>query len=94
MEEKIDELLELTRKNNAILHKMRRAQMWSDIFRLIYWSVIIGTTVGLWYYFQPMINNYITTYQSLLGQVDSLTGSAGEGIGAITNLLNNPLIRK
>jgi hypothetical protein len=94
MDEKIDELLELTRENNKILRKMHRAQLWSGIFRFLYWATIIGTSIGLWYYFQPTIDNYIRTYQTLLNRVDSLTGSAGEGIGTISDLLNNPLIKR
>jgi hypothetical protein len=93
MEEKIDELLELTKENNKMLHKMHRAQVWSGVFRFLYWAAIIGTSVGLWYYFQPTIDRYMSTYQNLLGKVDTLTGSAGEGLGTITDLLNNPLLK-
>jgi len=94
MDEKIDELLELTKENNTMLHKLYRAQVWSGIFRFMYWAVIIGTTVGLWYYFQPMIDQYVSTYQNLLGRVDSISGSAGEGIGTIKDLMNNPLLQQ
>ena len=92
MDEKLDELLELTRESNKILHKMHRAQVWSGIFRFIYWAAIIGTTIGAWYYFQPTIDRYVSTYQTLMGRVDSLTGSAEEGVGTIKGLLNNPLL--
>ncbi len=94
MDQKLDELLKLTRENNELLHKMHRAQVWSGIFKFIYWATIIGTTVGLWYFFQPTIDRYMETYQSLLGRMDSLTGSASEGVGTITDLLNNPLLQR
>jgi hypothetical protein len=87
MDEKLDELLDLTRENNKILRKMHRAQLWSGIFRFIYWAAIIGTSIGLWYYFQPTIDEYMSTYQKLMGRVDAITNSAGEGVGAIGDLL-------
>jgi hypothetical protein len=90
MDEKLDELLELTRENNKILHKMHRGQVWASVFRFIYWAAIIGTTIGAWYYFQPTIDRYMSTYQDLMGRVDSITGSAEQGVGTIKGFFNSP----
>jgi hypothetical protein len=94
MEEKIDELLKLTKENNKILHKMHSVQVWAGIFRFIYWAALIGTSVGLWYYFQPTIDKYMSLYNTLMGNITSLTESAGAGAQTLSELLNNPIIKK
>ena len=64
----IDELKELVRQavalgeeNNSLLRKMRRAEKWSSFFRFIYWIIIIGLSVGAFYFIQP----YATALESL-----------------------------
>ena len=73
----IDELKELVRQavalgeeNNNLLRKMRRAEKWSSFFRFIYWIIIIGLSVGAFYFIQP----YAAALESLW-QRSGLSGS-------------------
>lgn len=54
-------LLERTAKmveeNNTILRRMRRANRFGIAFRIFYWVVIIGASVGALYFLQPYIDS-------------------------------------
>ena len=93
MDEKLDELLELTRENHKILKKMHRAQVWSSVFQFMYWAVIIGGTIGLWYYFQPTIDSYMSTYQMLMGKIEDLGGKS-QDFENLKGLLNAPILSR
>ena len=74
---KIDELLEITKENNKILHGMRRTQRFSSFFTLVYWAVILGSIFGTYYYFQPTIQKYVKTIQTSMGIIQSFEKAAG-----------------
>lgn len=61
------ETRELAEANNDILRKMQRSQRASLAFRVMYWLVIIGLSVGAFWFIQPYID-------SLKGSVSDLTG--------------------
>jgi len=89
-ERKIDELLELTRENNKILHGMRRTQRWSSFFSLVYWAVILGSIFGTYYYFQPTIQKYMKTIQTSMGIIqkfESGVGSIPTDMQTVKNLI-------
>lgn len=64
-------LLERTHKlceeNNTILRSIRRTTRWGAAFKVAYWLVIIGLSVGAFYFIQP----YVEFMKSAFG------GSAG-----------------
>ena len=74
---KLDELLEITHENNKILRSMRRAQRWSSLFRFVYWAVILGSILGVYYYFQPTIQKYMKTFQTSIGIIQNFEKAAG-----------------
>ncbi|MBP9772054.1 MAG: hypothetical protein KBD16_04010 [Candidatus Pacebacteria bacterium] len=59
------EALTLSRENNQILKKMYRATLWNRAIKIFYWVVIIGITIGSFYFLQP----YIDTLQGVYGGV-------------------------
>jgi hypothetical protein len=65
MEDKLNELLILTKENNKILRGMRRSQKWSSFFNFIYYALIIGSIFGSYYYLQPYVNSFMETYREL-----------------------------
>ena len=73
------ELLELTRENNKILRKMRRAQKIASYVRAFYWLVIIGVTVGSFYFLQPYVS-----------QLQKFMQDSGMSINQLKNLSNMP----
>ena len=49
--------LELTRENNKLLKKLHRSMLVGSIVRLLWWAVIIGVPVAIYYYIvQPYFN--------------------------------------
>lgn len=87
---KFDELLELTRENNKILHGIRRTQRWSSVFTVVYWAIILGSIFGTYYYFQPTIQKYVGLVQSSVGTLQQLqkgVSSIPTDAQALKNLL-------
>ncbi len=62
-EEKLDRVLRITEENNSILRSLRRTQYVSNVFRVLYWTVIIASLGGAYYFIKPLMS--------------SLTGSSG-----------------
>ena len=67
--ELLKKTLELARENNRMLHSIKRLMLWGRIFRIVYWVLIIGAAIGLYYYIDPYINDVISAYASLKGNV-------------------------
>ena len=80
MDQRERELLEntfnLAKENNEILRKMRRAQKIADFMRFMYWIIIIGVTIGAFYFMQPYIE-----------QMKGLIEKAGISINTFNNIL-------
>ena len=75
--------LELTRENNRLLKKIRRNGLVANIMRIVWWAVIIGVPVFLYYYvLQPYLVELSTTYQEFQSGVS----------GAQNALFDIPLI--
>ncbi len=79
------EILEKTEENNKMLHKMHRSLLWGRIFRIFYWTLIIGGSIGIYYYLSPYLQSLFNTYQSLLGGAEqaNTTIQARPDIGAL-----------
>ncbi|MDP3958005.1 MAG: hypothetical protein Q8Q36_00900 [bacterium] len=63
----IKENLALARETNELVHKMHSAQKWARFLRLLYWLVLIGISVGAFYYLSGPLQTLIDTYRGLLG---------------------------
>lgn len=50
------ENIRLAKENNKMLKALHRAMWWSRITSAIYWVLIIGSLFGLYYFFQPFID--------------------------------------
>ncbi len=88
--QKINELLDLTRENNKILRAMRRTQKWSSFFTFLYWMLILGSIFGTYYYFQPTIKKYMQTIQTsvdILQKFKEAAGTIPTDLQALKNLL-------
>ena len=55
---------ELAVENNKMLKSMLRNQRLATVARAIYWLVVIGAAVGLYYYIQPFTDPIVETYGS------------------------------
>lgn len=58
----LKENIDLTKENNILIKKMVRNQKWTNIYRVVYWGIIIFTTVGAYYFIQPFLGNMFNAY--------------------------------
>lgn len=63
--ELIKKTFRLAEENNKILRKMRSSMRWGRALRILYWIIIIGATVGAFYYIQPYIDQLMGVYSGL-----------------------------
>ena len=66
--------LELSRKNNEVLNKLYRATLWGRAIKFVYWLLLIGVTVGSFYFLQP----YFETLMGVYGGVTSTQNQVKE----------------
>jgi len=75
-------LLELTHKlaeeNNRILVSIRRSNRVSAIFRVLYWIIIIGISVGAYYFIQPYVNTAFDLFNVVKQDIQQVQGVANK----------------
>ena len=67
--------MELTAKTHELVQKMWNANRWGRIFRVFYWVLIIGVSVGAYYYFEPYLESLLGAYQGILSGVEKIQGT-------------------
>ena len=77
----------LVEENNKILRKMHRAALWGRLWHVLYWTVIIGASVGAYYFIQPYVEQVQGVYGGLKSDVQNVRGAASQ-IGDIGKLIN------
>lgn len=63
---------DLAKENNKILKSIRRSNRWSTIFRLFYWLIIIGVSIGAFYFIQPYIDPLINAYKGIQTDINNI----------------------
>ena len=58
----LEENIKLSKENNVILNKIIRNQKINNIYRVVYWSIIIFSSVGAYYFIQPYLNSIVSLY--------------------------------
>ncbi|MFT6361242.1 MAG: hypothetical protein ACJA2Z_000217 [Candidatus Paceibacteria bacterium] len=94
-QELIRENLEMTKQNQKKIKKIQSNIRMTMIAKWLYWILIIGLTVGAFYYSKPYINNAIDTYDALKENVDRSTqvisepGSLFENFNIVQKLIGS-----
>jgi len=69
MDEKDKQILRdiqiMTEENNRILKKMNRRAFYSSISSLLYWTVIIITAYGAYYFIEPYVAKMTNLYNTV-----------------------------
>lgn len=78
----VKENLKLARETHDLVEKMHSAQKWGRFFRILYWVILIGISVGAFYFLQGPLMQLIDTYQGLLGGIEK----AQQGVNSIPDL--------
>jgi len=79
-DEKIEEILKLTRDNNHILHGIRRSNRMAAIWKFLYWALFIGSTVWGYYAIQPLWETLQKNMGGIMSGINSVKNGAG-GVG-------------
>jgi hypothetical protein len=54
----LEKIYELAEENNEMLHKVRSVQKRQYLFQIIRWALIIGISIGAFYFLQPYVDNF------------------------------------
>ncbi|MEN9649659.1 MAG: hypothetical protein RL094_626 [Candidatus Parcubacteria bacterium] len=69
----LKKLAQMTEDNNAMLHSIQRRARMSFLFMILKWLVVLGLTIGAFYYIQPFLEKIAAIYQQVSGtKVDFL----------------------
>ena len=72
MKEQLAEVTKLARENNKIMRKIQRSMRAGLLFRVLYWVIVIGSMLGVYYYLQPFMDNIKDTYGELISIPDKI----------------------
>lgn len=78
------ETRDLALENAKALKSLRRSHIASSVFRVLYWVVIIGVSLGAYYFIQP----YVDALRSMLGDIGGI-GSVSPRSASIDGALEN-----
>lgn len=67
LNEKIDKLTTLIEENQHMVRNLYQRARMATVFIFIKWFIIIGITVGSFYYIQPFINTLVGIYGGVSG---------------------------
>ena len=90
----LEETYALNKQNNDMLKKLVLYQKWSQIYRIVYWSIIILSAIGFFYFLKPLLGNLVNVYTGGVGVTDisnlgkTLNNSQGQ-IQDLIKSLNN-----
>jgi len=72
--EMLKKTLELSQDNNKMLKAIRRSMFWGRVTKIIYWVVIIGAAVGVYYYIEPYLNDAVGIYGNFKNSFQNFGG--------------------
>ncbi len=58
----LEENLAVAKDNNLMLGKLVRIQKWNTIYRVVYWGIIIFSSIGAYFFIQPFLGNLLNVY--------------------------------
>jgi hypothetical protein len=85
-EKLLKETFLLAKENNVMLRKIRRGQKWASFMRVIYWLIIIGISIGAWYYLQPWVDKVMNLYSQVSGSSQTVNSV---NLNSLGDMLNN-----
>ena len=75
------ENIEVSKESLKILKKINRARIFGNVFTALKWTLIIGISLGAYYYIEPFLSKYLDFMKGLTSGV--------ENIGKISNNVNS-----
>lgn len=78
IQETLKQHSQLLEQNNRIVRKMYKSIRRSQMFRMLYWALIIGSMLGIYYYLQPYIQGVSGAYEELISVPEKLKVWGGD----------------
>lgn len=75
LQKKIDEIREITERNNEILQDIKKSMFWRNVFSIVYWVLIIGVAIGAFYFIQPYVDRLYEAYEQIRQGLDTIPTS-------------------
>ena len=69
----LEENLKLSKENNVLLVKLHKIQKWAQITRIFYWLIIIGASVGAFYFLKPYLGNLMNLYTGGVSGISNIS---------------------
>ena len=63
--ELLNRSVELGEENNKMLHSIKRSMFMARLMSWLYWLIIIGVSIGAFYYIEPYLNKMMDLYNSV-----------------------------
>lgn len=65
LKREVESLKAVTIDTNHIVHGMRRGQRWRSFASILWWVLIIGASVGSFYFIQPYLQKVLDAYTGM-----------------------------
>ncbi len=62
---RLDNIEEDLRQSNQMLHRIERRARWALLFSSLKWFIIIGLSLGTFYYTKPYLEQLMETYSQI-----------------------------
>jgi hypothetical protein len=66
----LNEDLAVNKANNEMLKKLVLYQKWNQIYKIVYWSIIILSVLGAFYFIKPYLSSLLGIYNGGIGSAD------------------------
>jgi hypothetical protein len=63
----LEKTFALAEENNKILHKVRSTQKWATWWSVVKVIIIVGVTLGVFYFLEPFVNKFINIWNNVSG---------------------------
>ena len=70
----LERTYKMAEENNIILKSIRSTNRWSFAFKIFYWVIIIGISLGAYYFIQPYLEMLLGVSNKLGGGVNDMQG--------------------
>jgi len=81
--------LEVSEESLRILKKMNRVRIFGNIYTFLKWVIIVGVSVGLYYYLDPYIKKLTDDFKKLTDALEIVSSGANQIKSISPNLLEN-----
>ena len=82
LREDLQETREIVERNHEMLEGIERTMFWRKVSSIVYWLLIIGVAVGLFYFLDPYLDRLFDAYSQIVEQLNSVPGVGGEESGS------------